>query len=127
MVGFTDVEAGLGEEAVEEAGPVLSQARTTGPCRPDGGQSRPGPASVTPDEAPGPASMIRCARCRHLAAFPAGKCSKPADTPPPRSRRRLRPCEVTRHRTSAASWGVAGRAGRRADPGTISAQTDQRW
>jgi len=37
---------------------------------------------------------------------PAGKCSKPADTPPPRSRRRLRPCEVTRHRTSAASWGV---------------------
>jgi len=48
---------------------------------------------------------------------PAGKCSKPADTPPPRSRRRLRPCEVTRHRTSAASWGVAGRAGRRANPG----------
>jgi len=62
-----------------------------------------------------------------LAAFPAGKCSKPADTPPPRSRRRLRPCEVTRHRTSAASWGVAGRAGRRADPGTINAQTGQRW
>jgi len=27
-----------------------------------------------------------------LAAFLAGKCSSAADTPPPRSRRRLRPC-----------------------------------
>jgi non-heme chloroperoxidase len=62
-------------------------------------------SSSGPDEAPGPTSMIRCASCRQPAAFPAGKCSKPADTPPPRSRRRLRPCEVTRHRTSAASWG----------------------
>jgi hypothetical protein len=50
-------------------------------------------------------SIIRCASCRQPAAFPGGKCSSPADTPPLGSGRRLRPCGVTRHRTSAASWG----------------------
>ena len=47
-------------------------------------------------------------------AFLAGKCSKPSDTPPPRSRRRLRPCEVTRahKKDTSVNFTRIGRPGR---------------
>jgi hypothetical protein len=75
------------------SGSLRADAAADGACP----RSRP-PRSRRPDEAPGPASTIRC---RQPAAFPPWKCSRPADTPHLGSRRRLRSCEATRHRTSA--------------------------
>ena len=39
-------------------------------------------AAAAADEAPGPALNDPVCRCRHLAAFRAGKCSRAADTGP---------------------------------------------
>jgi len=67
------------------SGSVRADASAGGGCP----RGRP-PRSRGPDEAPGPASTIRC---RQPAAFSPWKCSSPADTPHLGSRCRLRPCE----------------------------------